>query len=127
MASPWIQSRKPLVARTTERVLRVVGSPDGRTFLREGSGNSEHDGDYLVSKLHEATIFNSDPRSIFMETKQQKGTKKWVIVPGKRKPADYWHPMNGSKPDEDDRKLGKFMQTCVVFQVNVTLGGIHEV
>lgn len=96
----------------------VIASPDGKKFLAEGTGNSEHDGDYLVDKLHQATIYSRDPRDVFMKMRQPKGTNKWVVT-SKRKPPNYWY---SNPPTDEDKELGSFMQTCEVFRVEISLG-----
>ena len=101
--------------------LWVLASPDAKTFFVKGSGNTEHDGDYVVDTIREATLFERDPApELCFVRVQKKGSKEWVTTK-KRKPETYWHPSDGSRPHKEDRKMGLFMQTAIGFPVTLTL------
>lgn len=93
----------------------IIADPALKKFLNTGTGNSEDDGDMLMDQLHEATIFNS-----LSHARDQYSVKK--TVRGKavrtRHPADYWYSTPRARGEV---ALGKFMQTCEAYEINLTL------
>jgi hypothetical protein len=91
----------------------IIASPDLKKFLVRGTHNSSYDGDYLSESLHDATHFKEaeDARYVFLTSK------------GKRLPAaDFFD----EEDPQESRKFGKFIQTCVVVRVHVSLQEVVE-